>query len=1255
MFLPAWYQHVTWKFQRPPDRRRRRRLADRPPSFVPRLEALEDRLAPAAFIVTSTADDGTAGTLRWAITQANADTDFSSVINFNIASSGVQTIQVGSSSSYPGQPLPAITHSVTIDGTTEGGYSGTPLIVLDGTQAGSGSNGLTLQAGNSTVKGLAIGDFSASGIELTGFSGAVITADYLGTNAAGTAAPANGNGVEIDSGASGTIGGTAAGAGNTISGNTNYGVWITGTNSDGQVQGNKIGTTSDGTTRLGNNTGVFIAGGASGNIIGGTAATGGAGNTISGNGNGVEISGAGTDGNFVVGNLIGTNAAGSPGLGNGNGVVIESGANHNLIGAPVLFFGGGNTISGNTNFGVWITGASSDTQVQGNKIGTTPDGTTALGNGFGVVIDTGAHNNLIGGTAAGAGNTISGNGGAGVEISFAQLNLVQGNLIGTNDGTGVALIEAFLNTIGGTAAGAGNTISGNTHEGVLISGRGATGNLVQGNKIGTNAAGTAALANDFGVVIQARASSNTIGGTAVGAGNIISGNTRYGVFINNPGTTGNLVQGNKIGINAAGTGALANGAGVVIINGASGNTIGGTAAGNIIASNLGAGVQVGANGADSGTVGNLILANAIFGNGGLGIDLGGTGVPLQNSPGGPHTGPNDLQNYPVLNPYVIPGTLSGTLNSTPQGTFHLEFFANATADPSGHGQGRHLLGTLAVATGASGDGFFTFSYTPIPGEPFLTATATSINADGTLGETSEFSASVNGALLSASGTVSVTATEAVPFTEVVANFTVGAPVSAAAGYTALIAWGDGSSSVGTILSTAVGFGVLGSHSYAEEGSDPVTVTVLDSISDSASASGTSSVADARLTAIPKTVNFTEATAGAQVVASFVDPDLKAFSGQFTAAISWGDGTPSSPGTVVADGSSFDVNGTHAYASKGSYPITVTINDLATSTMANSTAVVSPPALIGTPRGISVFGNLSFSGVVATFTDPDPRTNPAGYQATIYWPDNGTTSVVTPTGSSPFKVSGSHVFSAFAGTLTLKVVVVDLQTPGRSVTILSRVADPPASEMNQIYATQLYADLLQRPPDDGSLAYWVGLLNQGVSREQVTAGIVASPEYKSIEVRQLYTTLLHRNADPAGLQAFTSFLLLGGTVEQVEALLAASSEYYQVRGGGTNAGFLTALYQDGLNRALDPTGQAAFSQALAQGVSRHDVATALFASDEYERDLVSGYYSRFLHRDADPSGLTAFSSALRQGLRDEAVVAAITASDEYFAGLQLPLG
>src|SRR5262249_11418462 len=111
------------------------------------------------------------------------------------------------------------------------------------------------------------------------------------------------------------------------------------------------------------------------------------------------------------------------------------------------------------------------------------------------------------------------------------------------------------NTIGGTAAGAGNVISGNGR-GVWISDPGTSGNVVQGNYIGTDATGTAALGNvNDGVRIETGASGNPIGGSAADAGNVISANLGNGISVN---FDGNLVQGNFIGTNAAGTAALGN-------------------------------------------------------------------------------------------------------------------------------------------------------------------------------------------------------------------------------------------------------------------------------------------------------------------------------------------------------------------------------------------------------------------------------------------------------------------------------------------------------------------------------------------------------------------------------------------------------------------------------------------------------------------------------------------------------------------------
>jgi uncharacterized delta-60 repeat protein len=216
--------------------------------------------------------------------------------------------------------------------------------------------------------------------------------------------------------------------------------------------------------------------------------------------------------------------------------------------------------------------------------------------------------------------------------------------------------------------------------------------------------------------------------------------------------------------------------------------------------------------------------------------------------------------------------------------------------------------------------------------------------------------------------------------------------------------------------------------------------------------------------------------------------------------------------------------------------------------------------------------------------------------------------------------------------------------------VARYVGMAAGPSNQNFVAQVYLDLLQRQAEPAGLAFWTGLLNQGTSRTDVVRQIEASTEYRQKEVRQLYQQFLHRPADPFGLNAFTTLLATVATVEQVASALAGSPEYFKNQGGGTNDGFLAALYRDALNRPIDPTGQAAFSQALNAGISRGDVAAAIFGSTEYQQDLVQGWYQRFLRRAADPTGLSFFTNALHQGTRDEEVIAAIVGSPEYFSRL-----
>ncbi len=267
--------------------------------------------------------------------------------------------------------------------------------------------------------------------------------------------------------------------------------------------------------------------------------------------------------------------------------------------------------------------------VAGDFIGTDSSGGKALGNaGNGVEIINCAAANLIGGTTSGARDVISGNAQSGVVVTGAGTanNWVAGDLIGT-DSTGARAVGnlydgvvltsgSSINSVGGAAAGDRDVISANGIDGVQIDDSGTTENQVVGNDIGTDPTDAKALGNArAGVYIWNGASVNTIGGATSGAGNIISANGQYGVIID--ASPDNTVTGDHIGTDISGTKSLGNGGfGVALVNGSSGNTIGGTVAGtgDVIDDNSAGGVYV-ANAA----AGNLIEFDLIVGNAGNGI------------------------------------------------------------------------------------------------------------------------------------------------------------------------------------------------------------------------------------------------------------------------------------------------------------------------------------------------------------------------------------------------------------------------------------------------------------------------------------------------------------------------------------------------------------------------------------------------------------------------------------------------------------
>ncbi|CAN5389196.1 hypothetical protein BH10PLA2_BH10PLA2_12940 [soil metagenome] len=207
------------------------------------------------------------------------------------------------------------------------------------------------------------------------------------------------------------------------------------------------------------------------------------------------------------------------------------------------------------------------------------------------------------------------------------------------------------------------------------------------------------------------------------------------------------------------------------------------------------------------------------------------------------------------------------------------------------------------------------------------------------------------------------------------------------------------------------------------------------------------------------------------------------------------------------------------------------------------------------------------------------------------------------------------------------------------------AIPIGGNPNNLYVASAYGLLLNRYPDPGA-AYWVNLMNNGVSAPGVVLSLERSQEYLGNQVAAMYQRYLGRGPDAFGNQAWINFLLAGGTFEQLAAGLAGSQEFY-VRAGGTDQGFLTNLYYYALNRGPTTADLISWELALDAGVSRMSVATAFVNSQEYRANLVQADYQTFLKRSADSGGVAAWVNALNAGATDQQVLAQIFGSPEAY--------
>ncbi len=520
---------------------------------------------PNAFATTltvSNTNDAGAGSLRQAITDANAN-------------AGVDTITFSTNGTLNVlSDLPAITEGVIIDGSSQnpvfnvnaaGRTYGLSVTSGDGTQI----YGLSIQSapdclkvsgtatntviGNTAGSGAVnVNSCTSSGININGVTGVTIKNTYLG------ATVGNNIGILVGGNASNVlIGGTTSAERNVIQSSTAAGISISNC-SNVTIKGNYIGVDKNGNTAANGTAGISIGTGCNGTIVGGTTA--GERNVISGNGQqGIDIN---SDSTVVKGNYIGLDPTGANARANGQaGIKIQSSSN--TIGGTTA--GEINIISGNSGAGIRFDGTTRNVNsniVVGNLIGVRSDG-AALANSVGGILLSGGtmNNNQIGGNTAGSGNNISGNTGYGITNNGATNLSINGNYIGlgpdgntpTANTSGGIYLQAGTATVGTTGCGACvNVIDANNGYGIRID---SNSNQVNNNWFGFNKDGITAsnLTNNLHAIsLQGTAASNLIAANVTGAGNKI--NFKTGQFaISSAGGSLNNFRGNTYYTTTIGT------------------------------------------------------------------------------------------------------------------------------------------------------------------------------------------------------------------------------------------------------------------------------------------------------------------------------------------------------------------------------------------------------------------------------------------------------------------------------------------------------------------------------------------------------------------------------------------------------------------------------------------------------------------------------------------------------------------------------
>jgi len=460
---------------------------------------------------------------------------------------------IGTSAVINTSSLPVITDPVIIDGETAP-QGAIPRVRIDG---GIG-DGLVVESGGTTLRGLQVLRFTGNGIVLRGPGENVITncqvGDFLDPGDQPQGYGNDGHGILITNGSTLNRIGSQSDAGdrNIISGNGGSGIRVEG-GAPGQtnngVYGNYIGVGGDGDVDLGNGAhGIHLLAGTGSNAIGGSQATD-LPNVISGNaGDGVRLDGdvnqaVSTSGNVILKNIIGLNADQTAAIPNDNHGIQIDGANDNQIGDTRA---AATVIAGNGSAGISVYG--SNITIQGSFIGVSSNDVPFGNTSEGIRTVSASSNLQIGGDNRAFANVIGANQ-RGIRLFRTNNSTIKGNYIGiTSSGDdigntfyGVGVFDSEETTIGGTGDEQGNVISGNGGEGILLSGGLTQQTTIVGNYVGTNTTADALVENDgHGILLESDADNNQIGGSGTNEGNVLAGND-FDLYIK---SSNNTVEGN---------------------------------------------------------------------------------------------------------------------------------------------------------------------------------------------------------------------------------------------------------------------------------------------------------------------------------------------------------------------------------------------------------------------------------------------------------------------------------------------------------------------------------------------------------------------------------------------------------------------------------------------------------------------------------------------------------------------------------------